>query len=566
MDTRTDYLVLAGNPERAIALDARALLTDGRTTIPVGAEELGGGTFLVVIREQKNGKPGDIVHWQPFRVATLAEVEERLLPPQAATRFELDVRPWVLRADSPSLGELPRSQSRSTAWWSLVFEDSTVDLDLDGKSAGVPGVTIVTSSPWAAGDGDDSTSLKERFSDLGLTGLQGHEVRFESLEWVEQADREIEVDEGLRLALRHYYFAVTMHTQASVQPISATNIGKARKKRFFAHETSADLRPPNHPVFWASYAVRDFGRDTGLLNQLGKQVKAGNFPSGLGKVDTTNGDGGAATFETGMYLQLSPWLPGEDEGVVQKGIVAVDVVASRPGIGIPKTRGAAGKTALGKMLSKMLTGPSNKANTLDLGAPPEGYTISETVAAVQTVPGNLPLLDDPVMRFLDEDQPFDVYSPLFPVDTKRSEATEKTRLDEFPETALVSLGAKLQAGSLIRMDAVVANARRPKAMIPVDAYAQWIVKVTVAMGIDDQVFVSDEAIIVSDEDLQPEISVVPPKPGVLDRLSALLGLGKGMMVFLIVLVVVIVLAGGIPGIITAIGGLSRSSRRTSQSG
>ena len=403
-------------------------------------EQLGSGTFLAIVVRKKGGDE-EILDWRAFRLLTPGEQEQSREDAEPAGAWSLDVRPSVLQATS-GRGELPRSvRSEDRVWWSLSrVGGETSDLDLDGETNGIPGLGVQVSTPWEAGVGQ--TDWKQKVLDR-LTGVQGHTVRFEDLQWVEAPERKLEG--GLKLA--HYYTMVTLYTNASVRSFDKKEVGGGglfTDPTYFSHETSARLKHTRDVRFWASYSRREYGADRHLLELLRRQAsKSGSVP-GLGLVQTDDGDGGSIVYRVGFVARARPWeTPAAGQPQMAAGFVGVDVVAARAGVGGVTTQGTAGLGDLQKAWCQVVR-CGGTSHTLDLDEPPPGYEVAQPVASLSTLSGGIALSEG---------------KPL--VGQREVPPVGETPAPRLPHLTRFALAANLRAGALLRKGSL-GHTRQPR--------------------------------------------------------------------------------------------------------
>jgi hypothetical protein len=558
-------LLYAGNPVQGDALQRRGELgfrSEGgawKASADFRAEELGGGTFLAVVTsrprgegERADGENETIVDWRAFRLLTEEERKRKEAGPKAGSGWSVDVVPALLKAQSGH-GDLPRNLGGDPAvWWSLSeAEGNTADLDLDGEDTGLPGIGVQVSSPWHSRAGED---WKAKVLE-GLKGVEGHEVHFGGLEWIERPDREVTLSDSRKLFLRSYYTVVTLHTAASVRSFDPKEVGSEVSillrpfidPTYFSHETTARLRHPKDPRFWASYSRRELGADRRLLGMLQRQLDDGGRVPGIAGFQRDDGDGGEATYSVGFLAQVRPWdEPGSwfdpRKQRPRAGLVAVDIVAARAGVGGLATHGSgAASSALGRAWCKVVRCGAS-GDSIDLDRPPDGYDTTQVVASLGTLSGSVPLLQE-VPRIAERDvpaagQPAAPERPILRVDPVA--LPEKAR---FAVTAHLRAGALLQKGSWGYV----------KNVVPIDAYAQLVVKLTVAMFPGAPMVDAGEATIPSDRELQKDI-LVPVWKGfwawVMEH-----ALGLGLSAALLAVVVVLALVPGGLGVLRAAVGV-----------
>ncbi|TKB83067.1 MAG: hypothetical protein E8D43_15670, partial [Nitrospira sp.] len=375
----------AGNPAMQEAIADRGRLTftatkngEWEATRQFVGPELGRGTFLAVLTQRPKGSEQDasgedeeILDWHAFRLLTTAEQrrKEQGVPP--GENWSVSVSPGLLQASSGDRVLPPARDGDKQAWWSLAeMEGNTSDLDLDGENSGIPGLTIQVSTPWhsSATEGVKDMVLKK------ITGVTGHLVRFEDLEWQEQPDQTITLGaDKCVVDIRYYYTVVTLFTNATKRSFDEKEVGAYNvfsSPTYFSHETSARLAHPDDPRFWASYSKREYSADPRMLRILQHHVKRFRTVPGLRTIQQDDGDGGGATYRAGFYARVRPWESpaGQVRGA---GIISLDVVAARKGIGGIMTQGSAGEPIWCQVIRCGASG-----HGLDLDQPPSGYQVT----------------------------------------------------------------------------------------------------------------------------------------------------------------------------------------------
>lgn len=579
----SSVILFAGNPKRDNTLKELGPLEftqEGRryfATQSFEGETLGKGTFLTVL-VLRDGRKETLLDWRSWRLLTEGDQAGAAEGVAAPTGWELNLSAAALRADT-SRGSLPRSQGGdASSWWSLwKAQDQLDNLELDGDSNGIPGLGVQISAPWQARTSEDKPLVG--LADA-LKGVDGHEVHFEDLAWTEKPDQAVSLEReaaSLKLMLRHYYSVVTVWTHATVKAFSKKEVSGffgIFDRTFFAHETSVHLKQPKDPRFWASYDVREFGSDPHLLELLRHQVADGKSVPGLPELQQQDGDGGLTTYHLAIQAKASPWLESEGEAKAAVGIVSVEVVASRAGYGRVLTQGGAGGSALDRAWAKV-AGPDGNARGLNLDDPPEGFYTAAVTAQASTRSGVLPVLRDPLQLAqrgisMSEEVRLEpdangaaaadtsnkmagsggteslksLLSALKGSSTSPKELFEKIGM---PDTVTFPLSATLRSGALVegRPGDTATNLQ------PVDAYAQYVVKLTVAMLPETTLVTTQEAVI-SEKKEQDVLTTIDKKPVLpLPEVSS----GR-MMVYAIVigLVALVVLVFAVPGLRTFLSG------------
>jgi len=510
----------AGNPAMQDSIPKRGSLTFQATTQgeweakqEFSGSELGRGTFLAVVTQRPKeadpedfGESEDILDWRAFRLLTTPEQQrkEEGVPPGGAG--SLTVAPGLLQA-STGHGVLPPARGGDKrAWWSLADQEgNTADLDLDGEQTGIPGLTIQVSTPWHTRGTDDWKEAIQR----NLTGVTGHHVRFGNLEWREQPDRTVTLGKDKQpLEIRHYYTVVTLFTNASIKTFDDKEVGASHfftSPTYFSHETSARLTHTDDPRFWASYSRREYSADQRLLRMLARQVRRFGRVPGLGSIQVDDGDGGATTYTAGFYATARPWEAAAERGSnkVQAGFVGLDVVAARAGIGGLVTEGSAGTSTLGPVWCQVIR-CGESGHGLDLDEPPSGYQVTQPVASLATFSGELPMIQE-----RPHEHPEIAEKGLLPEGTEAATDTQKApdALAAFPTRVRFGISANLRSGALLQKEGLLSQLKN---MVPINTYAQFVVKLTVAMVPNAQMVTTGEAVLPLPVELTTRINVPPP--------------------------------------------------------
>ncbi len=525
----------AGNPTFTDAIPDRgavAFAADGdkwSLSRSFDTDDLGRGTFLTIL-VREDGDRREILDWRAHRVTTEAELGQQRDIRTSGGNWSVDITPALLQVSSGH-GELPRSTGGDErAWWSLWATDGNIsDADLDGADSGVAGIGVQVSTPWHA---------RENWRDSitgHLTGVEGHTTKFGALNWVELPDREINLGPAATaIDIRHYYTIVTLHTNAGVRTFSARDVGRSGNKRWFSHETSASLKPPPDPRFWSSYSRRDHGADPYLLDLLQGQVAASSVP-GLPDVQTVDGDGGSTIYRVGLVASARPWevdagdepgssVDGSNAGFVA-GFVGIDLVAARAGLGRVRTGDDTGGDGA---FCAVIRCDSDDKN-LDLNDPPDGYGVAPPVASLDTVSGKLPMSQGiPAMAQRE---------------TGRLGEAEAVLVPNLPSQTRFAVGANLRAGALIRKGGLFGT--RIDNVVPIDSYAQFVIKMTVAMVPDANIVANEEMVAPAPDELEI-VTKTPPKRGFFDWLEGLLGIsafGKWLLAGAVILALLFLVPG-----------------------
>lgn len=538
-------------------------------------EALGRGTFLTVLTRRKANGRGDeeILDWRAWRLLTTEEHAREVAGPAPMTRYELNVTPAALRADT-ARGPLPRGRGGDQAiWFSLVdAQDGLADVDLDGDVNGIAGLNVNVSAPWAAGTGatDPAQGLKD-----SLRGVEGSTVTLGELEWVEQDPQEVELEaeaEGARILLRHYYTVITLSTRASTRTFKGSELGRGlwnKDRVYLAHETSDTQRTtaalskdPPHPRLWASWSRREMSADPHLLDLVHAQLKRGQPIPGLPAPVMIDGDGGSVGYHAGFVAGLSSWLEG-DEGArySQPGFVSLEIVAARVGHGSLTTSADGSDSRLRQLAAQMSGGDDRQP--LSLGAPPDGFYTASVSAGLGSAVGALPMLETDGVAYgqRGDDAPvflggggageagvreagagLDALTRLANSGELTAEGADASRIlaqAGFPTRARFVLSANLRAGALVEGQ----PGGKVYGMVPIDAYAQYVVKMTVAMLPTTKLVTTHEQVAAdAAEAVSKDVTVDVDKaekrnPGLLARLES-----KGLTWILVCVVIVGIIA------------------------
>lgn len=493
--------VYAGNPARGASIPERAVSFAADGARQAGAftftnADLGTGPLLVVTTLKKGGSE-KLLSWIPFRTSTPAETGSLLAGADPAGNWSVDVIPSFVQV-SAGWRELPRTRDTRTRTWLSLATDSMLasDADLDGTVSGVPGLVMQVSAPWPARE-----DWKNKVQQL-LGVPENHAVKFESLHWEEKPDRTIEGIPGVgTVSLRNYYTVVTLFTNASVATYTAKDMGQSGSSRYFAHETSANLKQVDNPLLWASYSLNDYGADTHLLDLMRRHVES-NAPSlELGQVQRINGDGGVPTYRAAFTLRVRPWADDSTRDIANPhaGVVAVDVLAVRAGLGGIKVP-ASNATGVAKdSLCGIWSCADDGLASIDFNKPPKGWEVSPPQASTLTVSGQIPLLDG--IKSIAERSP---------------DAVAGNQLPVFPAQAQFALGASLRAGALVRRGGFFGS--RVDGVVPINSYAQYVLRFTVATFPGQQLASTDTAVVASPGEIALA-TVTPPRRTLGDRLK-----------------------------------------------
>lgn len=447
-----EVLLLAGDPMDSEKLSERGVLTfsreDGlwRARVEVSAEELLGGTFVTALLAGE-GRARRILHWRVWRPLTPPELARQAEAPQPWDGWELGLAPAMLRIETGGRS-LPvgARAGKLDPWWAPPTGDPWTDLDLDGASNGAPGVGVAISPVWAS-RADDPGWMQEVARALGAGG---RDVAFEDLAWTEVPARSVEAQLGQAVEIRAYYAAVTVHTQASGRAVDrdalrgwAWRCGEA----CFSHETSAVLKVPDELPLWSGYSPREHTQDPELLALMQRQMDEEGGVPGLDVIRRGDGDGGATRVDLGLVAAIQPWAGQEEES---PRILGVDVVGSRAGIGEIQSDQRETLPTLPRLFAGIFGG--GEAREVDLADLPEGWSAWGASARVLSQPGLLRPIDEVALAQKGLGSGVEIGGQRVVVSTE------------------------LRAGALVRRGSF----GRSDALVPVNAFAQVVLRVTVA--------------------------------------------------------------------------------------
>lgn len=582
----------AGNPQQQESIPLMGPLTfeqEGNRSFALQRFEgmsLGQGTFLTIVTLKK-GHREEILDWRAWRLMTRAQHTQAQAPVSADTGFELNVTAKALRADSPR-GPLPPGRGGDAShWWSLhAVQDQKTNLDLDGDSTGIPGLGVQVAVPWHSAAGSVSHSKAEGVPhpleavlSPALAPPPDQELHFESLRWQQESDQRLNLEDeaaSVSLQLRHYYTVVTLWTHATVRTFSKQEVMGffgLFDRTFFAHETSALLKTPSDPRFWASYARREYSADPHLLNLLREQVEARRAIPGLSEVQRQAGDGGPTTYHVALQAAATPWLSSRTtEGAPPEvGVLAVEVVASRTGYGRMLTPGSAGEDGLERAWRKV-AGKVGEPHALNLDDPPEGYFTSAVTTQLGTRLGPLPMLQTPLQltaRGLEDPTPEELMLQPKPSTPSTLEGlVKRLKVQEvdpaskqtvfqrmgLSDTVTVPLSATLRAGALVEGKA----GGHALNLIPINAYAQYVLKLTLVMLPEKELVSAAEAQLPGEAQHDTTLSM-DTKSGVgLPQMMPEVKTSTRIYLFLVTgvvgLIALVVLLYSVPGLRTFLGG------------
>lgn len=497
----------AGNPEMRDKLTELGPLTFTQAAGGWTAKhrfavaDLGRGTFIAAMVRRRDGTQS-IADWRIFRLLRLSEVGKRDEGAPITDNLSVALVPELMQVTSGPRELPPSSGGNERVWWPIPESYSGVDVDIDGTSTGVPGLTITHSPPWASQGADWRQSVLEH-----LPKVVGHFVSFDDLQFNQSGDEKTTLDGVGTVEIRHYYSAITLFTNATFTVYSAKDLGLSGNKRYFAHEASANFKQRAHPFLWSSYSRHEYSADSQLLGLIQKGMqKDGSIP-GLSQVQQDDGDGGSVVYRVGFLARVAPWSVPNATQAFKPGFVHVDIVAVRTGFGDIETRGTTDNSpALCKLIK------CSDATKLDLSHPPRGYEVAAPTAITGSQSGTLVMLQGKPLR-----------------------ANRDSEGIDFPTRARFAIAAQLRAGALIRKSGFFNT--NVEDIAPINSYAQYVVKYTVAMIPQTVMVASDESILPKASEFNTSTVDVPQK-NLWEKLKELLG-GPGLTLIVIVLVVVL---------------------------
>lgn len=513
-----------GNPSLSAALPDRGVVSEaGTLRVELPPAEVGRGTLIaVLVRERPNGSAEEILSWEVFRLLDPETHAAQLAGPAPHADWELDLTPSVLRAIRAGQ-PLPRAQGEQVVWWSLV-DQPLDDLDLDGASTGLPGLSVTVSQPWRRRDETWQDAVR-----AVIGADEGHRVRYGELSWTERPD--VPVDDASKERIAYYYAAITMHTNAGFhryenkEMLVGLGLGEGGR---FSHETSANLASPDDPRLWSGYSVRELSEDPRLLTLLADQVGDGEpvpgLPTGLGRTD---GDGGRPTWELGLTTRIQRWEQVAGKPDAKAVIKAIDVVATRHGIAVPQVQGA---DEPGVVASLERVFGADDRDPMAFGELPEGWRLALPVADPNTRVGSLQLSrgKPTLAQRLGAPMPLNALYQMGQLARSGDDAAVMPAPPPAESNGLEAqtrflISADLRAGALYR-DAPLAG--RQREIIPIDAYAQYVVQIAVLL---------EQELVVAQPNVetQPEIGAVipppPPRQGLLEKISGWIGVSPGIL-------------------------------------
>ena len=461
----------AGDPMMVGALPDRGPLVFTRerglwrASVSLSADELKAGTVVTALLEGE-GRGQRIAGWWVWRPLTPEGLELQAQAPEPWSGWELGLAPAAIRTETGGRALPVGVQAgKVDPWWAPGPGEAWNDVDLDGAANGAPGIGVAISPVWASRAEDPGWQEQVR---QALAGDGGVEAAFEDLRWTETPTRSIEAAPGQAVELRAYYAVVTLHTQASTRVVDpdqlqgwAWRCGQACR----THETSAVLKAPDELPLWSGYNPRLHTRDPKLLALLERQVDEPGGVPGLDVIRRGDGDGGETRVDLGLVTALKPWTGQE---VLAPGIVAIDVVGSRVGVGEIRSEGRETLPTLPRLLAGI--GGGGDAHEVDLTDLPEGWSAWGASARVLSQPGLLRPMDTLVLA----QKGAGVRAGWSTEEVQAG--VEDVGARSLPDQQRVVVSAALRAGALVRRGSF----GRAAELVPVNAFAQVVLRVTVA--------------------------------------------------------------------------------------
>lgn len=467
------FLLIAGNPIESDTLVNLGILDfaqeDGQWTatraFPVS--EIGHDTFIAALLRQGR-EPSEIADWTAFRVKRESEIAAEHAGPQMISGHSIDAELEFLQVTS-GRGELPVSVGgNDKIWWRVPQQYSRQDIDIDGPATGVPGIGVLISPVWEAEDANWIDRLEDN-----LRSLSGRFLEFDSFKIQQSPPSSVNLGGQIgEVRIAHFYSVITLHTNATHRNFTADELGVSGNDTHFSHETSANFKQDGDPRLWASYSRREYSADPKMLALIRNGVEANGSVPGLALVQQDDGDGGLPTYRVAFKARVQPW-GGDANTRFKAGFVHVDVVAARHGIGSIDAQDPQAPTGFCKIVPCF--GGSSKIN---LNNAPGDYGVAPAVASVATGEGALQLFSGETLR------------------AEREGAANDSTVD-LPATARFALTTTMRSGALVRRKKKFFGGYKPLEIIPVNSYAQFVIKYTVAM-------VPEEIIVVGDEQIVPD--------------------------------------------------------------
>ncbi len=525
LDPNRPFLLTAGNPNETDALVRRGMLAfedvDGMQTAvhEFSVNEIGHETFVATLLRQGR-QPSEIADWRAFRIKYGRDIDADRDGLPMVSGHSIDAEIEYLQVSS-GRGDLPVSRGGTDKiWWRVPQQYSRQDIDIDGNSTGVPGIGVLISPVWEATDQSWLDSLADN-----LREVRGRVLDFEDFTFQQSPPRTVDLGGQIgQVVLKHYYSVITIHTNATQKNFSARDLGRSGNRVFFSHETSANFNQKTDPRLWSSYSRREYSADPKMLALIQNSVSDSGTVPGLVNIQQDDGDGGMVTYRVAFKARVQPW-GGDANANFKAGFVHVDIVAARHGIGGVDAQDPQAPTGFCKIIP-CFDGPTK----INLNNVPDGYRVAPPVASVATGEGALQLFSGETLRAAREDEP----------------------AADLPGTARFAVTATMRSGALVRTKKEFFR-RLPVEIIPINSYAQFVVKYTVAMVPEEIVVVGDEQIAPDPERLVETEAAVPKEEK--GWFAELLDTIKSLSLPWLIGIGVVVLAIFVPGFLMFVNAL-----------
>jgi hypothetical protein len=483
-DPKRPYLLLAGNPveqDNLRRLGELKFSPDAGSHVATHAfprAQIGHDTYIVALIRQ-GGNSSEIADWRVFHVRQASEPMVEPLSVRIRQGYYVDAEAEYMQVTS-GRGELPVSTGGvGKVWWPIPTSYARQDIDIDGADTGVPGISILISPTW---EGKEA-NWQEKLGD-NLKEISGRFTQFDDFVIKETPPRELDMGGNVgEVIIRHFYSVITLHTNATQSNFSAKELGKGGTRTYFSHETSANLKQPFDPRLWASYSKREYSKDPVLMELIANTVEDRGTIPGLANVQTDDGDGGSVVYRVSFQARIQPFV--ERDTAFRAGFVHVDVIAARKGIGSVDAQDPQAPTGFCKYVP-CLPGDSR----INLNDAPDGYWVAPPAASIATGEGALQLLSGPTLIAARTDD-----ESADPVD--------------LPSKARFAVVAGMRSGALIRTKKEFLTGRYAQEIIPVNSYAQFVIRYTVAMVPEEIPLVGEEQEFPNPDSLVETETVVP---------------------------------------------------------
>jgi hypothetical protein len=169
----------------------------------------------------------------------------------------------------------------------------------------------------------------------------------------------------------------------------------------------------------------------------------------------------------------------------QAGIVGIDVLAVRTGMGGIKVPGS--PSGVASALCKVWTCANDDMKSIDFTKPPRGYDVSPPQSSTLTISGQIPMQDG-VSSIAERG-----------LGQGAGAAAHPATPPKFPARTEFALVATLRAGALISRSGLFRT--RVDSVVPINTYAQYVVRFTVATFPGQRLVSTDTPIVPSPSDL-----------------------------------------------------------------